>query len=438
MIDKAVQNYLPLLPVHLREWLNCKKYDFGNGLVYAYNMQEGVDYLKESVTDSFGSKRMQIIPVDVSNTGVIQNKTQIENAVQQFLQIKHRLEIDSVNFSTVFMSYLSFIKRYEGNIFGMTGTLGSVHTQKLFKDLYKIDCFHIPQFSKNFFQQQGIVLAENEISWKNYIVKSAIQESLHNGRVTLIMLHSIKDVDEFKEILLAEHQYSRQNIITYSRVETTEADLQNLPPGKIILATNLAGRGTDIKTSEELELNGGMHIIMCYFAYNIRIEQQAFGRTARAGNNGSGKLVLNKESLNIKGNFTGQELFEYLYQFRDKTELETLQSKFWEVFLVFIRDELFQYFNNKIFPSIYEKSEGSRTMEFLRSAGRLEFIDGSKKLKDSYSKKVKEVFQSQMREIWGKWLDCKDFDKILDQIMNITEKIYKKSQILLKKRLHPF
>ncbi|CAF1343849.1 unnamed protein product, partial [Didymodactylos carnosus] len=55
-------------------------------------------------------------------------------------------------------------------------------------------------------------------------------------------------------------------------------EINKLHPGDIIIATNLAGRGTHLDTSDKLEENGGLHVVTTYLPTNIRSEMQAFGR----------------------------------------------------------------------------------------------------------------------------------------------------------------
>ena len=55
--------------------------------------------------------------------------------------------------------------------------------------------------------------------------------------------------------------------------------------------TNLTGRGTDIKT-DDIEKSGGLHICVTFSTNNLRVEAQAFGRTARQGKCSTGQMIL--------------------------------------------------------------------------------------------------------------------------------------------------
>jgi len=75
-----------------------------------------------------------------------------------------------------------------------------------------------------------------------------------------------------------------------------ERGIEKINPGEIIIATNLAGRGTDIKT-DTIEKSGGMHVIITFMPSSQRVEEQAFGRTSRQGKCGTGQMILNADNL---------------------------------------------------------------------------------------------------------------------------------------------
>ena len=65
--------------------------------------------------------------------------------------------------------------------------------------------------------------------------------------------------------------------------------------GRITVATNMAGRGTDIEIDDEVKQLGGLHVIGTEFHESSRIDQQLFGRCARQGDPGSVQLYFSAE-----------------------------------------------------------------------------------------------------------------------------------------------
>lgn len=79
--------------------------------------------------------------------------------------------------------------------------------------------------------------------------------------------------------------------VYYDSEIDAEGILDNVQSNTVILATNLAGRCTDIDISENIERRGGLHVILGFYPRKLRIQQQAIGRTGRKGQQGSAIML---------------------------------------------------------------------------------------------------------------------------------------------------
>ena len=113
-------------------------------------------------------------------------------------------------------------------------------------------------------------------------VRAVIEDE---NRAVLILNRTIEDANKLKERLesLFEAEQIKchtDNLTEASRLVEYETLLK---PGDIIIATNLAGRGTDLCLNDLLKANGGLHVIITFMCRNLRVKQQGEGRAARQG-----------------------------------------------------------------------------------------------------------------------------------------------------------
>ena len=177
--------------------------------------------------------------------------------------------------------------------------------------------------------------------WYDAIETSTLQHA-QQQRAVLVICKYIRQVHNLEERL--KKRYANDKIFTYTGKNKFKKD--RVYPGEIIIATNIAGRGTDLTPSEMVEQHGGMHVCVTFLPESYRVELQNVGRTARKGSRGTAQLILHQPSATS---------IEDLRQQRDTREAEALQQAIDEVKRMTFKDELFQEFcelENKLLPTL--------------------------------------------------------------------------------------
>jgi preprotein translocase subunit SecA len=136
------------------------------------------------------------------------------------------------------------------------------------------------------------VLVDTDEKWLEALFESTHQQVLSN-RAALVLCETIHDAEK-----VCCHIKNQKNlkIKQYFKDDARENEALSdlLSCQEVILATNLAGRGADIKTSPLLEAHDGMHVTVSFLPDNDRIEQQAFGRTSRQGKREQPQLIIHR------------------------------------------------------------------------------------------------------------------------------------------------
>lgn len=272
------------IPQHLRDLvLKCQLSEWIDSAIYAkYRCELNKHYILD---------KGKIAPVDASNTGVVQQNMHWNNGLHQFLQIKHGAKITAESLTTNFISNVTYFKQYGSNIYGLTGTLGSDRARKLLNNTYGVDSIIIPPFRKKQYKELTPVITNTEAGWYNNIIETSISK-LRNGRGVLVITEYIKIAEEIARRLKEDYHYDTSKIKLYKTSEDSHVIEEELKPGEIIIATNIAGRGTDIKPNSQVEKNGGLHVCSTSLADTQRVEEQNVGRTSRTGNKGTSQFIL--------------------------------------------------------------------------------------------------------------------------------------------------
>lgn len=334
-----------MIPSHLRNIVLNQVSNWAKSAVMAQSLTLKKHYL--IIHDKDGEKR--IAPIDYLNTGIVQANTAWQHGLQQFLQVKHSLKITPESHTTSFISNMGYFKAYGTNIYGLTGTLGSEDSRNLLQDIYKIDLALIPRYKAERFEEIDGILTNNREEWLTQIVSRTSQEARAN-RAVLIICQTIADVEDIEGQLKSQRS-SFSKIVRYSRNDNDEnlAVDTELRTGNVIIATNLAGRGTDIKLTKQVEDNGGLHVCVTFLPTNSRVEKQAFGRTARQGEPGTAQLIVNKEEifkkLKIERELQDITTLAALREFRDLFERSRLRdTREHQVSKLTLNDHLFSLY----------------------------------------------------------------------------------------------
>lgn len=210
--------------------------------------------------------------------------------LHQMVEVKEGFEPSDQRKTVARMTYQRFFRRYR-RLSGMTGTAREI-TSELWK-VYHLPVVRIP--TNKPVQRKLLrtrVLATNQKKWHALTLR--VQELNRRGCPILIGTRSVKTSEEASDRLEAA---GLPHIVLNAAQDENEAQIvaQAGQAGRITVATNMAGRGTDIKISDEVVRNGGLHVIMTERHDASRIDRQLAGRCSRQGQPGCFQSILSME-----------------------------------------------------------------------------------------------------------------------------------------------
>ena len=216
------------------------------------------------------------------STGRVMADRSWEQGLHQLIEAKEGLELTEGRETLARITFQRFFRRY-ALLAGLTGTAAEA-SRELWA-VYRLAVWRVPtQRPVQRQSQPSRCLPTAAAKWR--VVADEAQALAAQGRPVLVGTRSV----EASEQVAAE--FSRRGIahvVLNARQDAAEAAVVAAAgaAGRITVATNMAGRGTDIKPDPQARQAGGLHVILTEFHESPRVDRQLFGRCARQGQRGS-------------------------------------------------------------------------------------------------------------------------------------------------------
>ncbi|MBB5324232.1 preprotein translocase subunit SecA [Anoxybacillus tepidamans] len=261
-------------------------------------MKRDVDYI---VKDG------KVLLVDQFTGRIMEGRT-FSDGLHQAIEAKEEVEITEENDVQATITIQNYFRMYE-TLCGMTGS--ATPSKDEFWDTYHLHVVTIPTNKpRRRIDMDDLVYRTYEAKAKKIVAE--VKKMNDIGRPILIGTTSIAQSERLSQYL-TKHGIKHQ--ILNAKTEEDEARIIALAgqKGQVMLATNMAGRGTDILLGEGVAELGGLHIIGTERHESNRIDMQLRGRAGRQGDPGSSQFIISLE--------------DELFKSYDKEELEKWLSK---------------------------------------------------------------------------------------------------------------
>lgn len=228
-------------------------------------------------------------------TGRLMPDRRYSDGLHQALEAKEGLEIRREQQTLAQITLQHYFKLYKG-IAGMTGTAKTEEDE--FREIYGMDVVVIPTHKPMIRKDLPDILFRSEEAKFKAIVDEV--ERLHKeGRPVLIGTNSIEKSERLSSLM--RRRGLKHNVLNAKYHEKEAEIIKDAGQrGAITVATNMAGRGVDIKLGEGVAELGGLHIIGAQRHESRRIDDQLRGRAGRQGDPGSSQFFISLEDELIR------------------------------------------------------------------------------------------------------------------------------------------
>uniref|UniRef100_UPI00405727C0 preprotein translocase subunit SecA n=1 Tax=Candidatus Electronema sp. TaxID=2698783 RepID=UPI00405727C0 len=234
-------------------------------------------------------KNGEVVIVD-EFTGRTMEGRRWSDGLHQAVEAKEGVKIEKENQTLASITFQNYFRMY-GKLAGMTGTADTEAAE--FKKIYNLDVVVIPSNRPVVRIDMADVIYKNQAAKYRAVVRE-IKELHEKGQPALVGTISI-DVSELISDMLKKEGIPHEVLNAKQHDREAEIIAEAGQLGKITIATNMAGRGTDIKLGAGVREAGGLHILGTSRHESRRIDNQLRGRSGRQGDPGSSRFYLSLE-----------------------------------------------------------------------------------------------------------------------------------------------
>lgn len=210
-----------------------------------------------------------------------------EAGLHQMIELKEGCEMTAERETLAKISYQRFFRRYV-NIAGMTGTAEEVRSE--IKQVYGLEVYRIRREHPLCRATQPVrYFAEQAQKWSAIVAR--IQELRQSGKACLVGTRTVATSQHLAALLHAA-EVPHQLLNAENPAQEAAIVARAGRSGQVTIATNMAGRGTDIKIDAAVRQSGGLHVLATEKHESGRIDRQLYGRCARQGDPGWVEIFL--------------------------------------------------------------------------------------------------------------------------------------------------
>jgi preprotein translocase subunit SecA len=231
----------------------------------------------------------QVAIVDES-TGRAMPGRKWQDGLHQAIEAKEQLDVTETTGSAAQITLQSYFRNYR-YLAGMTGT--GVQVRREVRRFYGLKTTAVPT-NRTCLRKTWPTRIFADRRRKFLAAAAEIRDVTAAGRAVIVGTPSVEVSDAFSDIL-TECEIVHDVLNARSHAREAEIVKQAGQPGRVTIATNMAGRGTDIKLHPDVRARGGLHVILTEMHSSARIDRQLIGRCARQGDPGTVRFYLSLE-----------------------------------------------------------------------------------------------------------------------------------------------